>query len=216
LWTMPNTLMAQVVFLILIMTGWFQSWTQLLRPLPGLPLWRFFCLQLVTSFVVLPFGTRFSLYVGGLLLPLSLVVLLAHHRNGFWYPFSAAVFLTSILLFIREFIRYSPVFWIMDEAWGVSLMALALAFAVGRHIGESWLLLTVSLTAAEAGFLLLHWAQWEHLDVGGPWFQGVWWRTLWLGAVATGLWQWGIPLLKSMFGQRRSSVPFLRRAISRK
>lgn len=216
MWTLPQTFLAQLVFFILVMTGWFQAWANLVRPIRWIPLWLFFCLEIMGSFIVLPLGEKGTLYVGGLLLPLFLVLFFSHHWYGLWYPVTSIVLLTAVLLFIREFIRYSPVFWIMDEAWGISLLALVLAFAVGRHLGESWLVLTFGLTLTEAGFLILHAMHLQHVEIGGPWFQGLWWRTLWLGAVATALWQTVPPLLKNYVGARWLAALLLRKAAYRK
>lgn len=216
MWSLPQTFLAQTVFIILVMTGWFRAWTGLIRPMRRFPLWLFFCFQLAASFIVLPVGAQGSLYVGGLLLPLFLVLFFSHHWHGIWYPFASIAFLTAILLFVREYIRYNPVFWIVDEAWGISLLALVLAFAVGRHLGESWLVLTVGLSMTEAGFLALHAAQFDHLEIAGPWFQGLWWRTLWMGAAATALWMAVPPRVKNGIGARWFSHLLLRKAVSRK
>lgn len=216
MWSLPQTFLPQLVFYILVMTGWFRSWVRLIRPLPRLPLWLCFFLLLMSSFLVLPLGAKTSLYVGGLLLPLLMVLFFSHHWHGLWYPLSATVFLATVLLFIREWIRYSPVFWILDEAWGISLIGLALALCIGRHLGESWLMLSIGMPLTEAGFLLLHMAQWEQIDIAGPWFQDVWWRTLWMGAMATAGWDVLVLRMRRAEKQLRLFYVGMRRATFRK
>ena len=216
LWSMPQTLLAQLIFFILVVSGWFRSWTLLIRPIPHVPLWILILLQIAASFFIWPISPHGTLYVGGLLLPLLLVLFFSHHWRGWWYPLSATLLLTSVLLFVREFIRYNPVFWVMDEAWGISIIALILAFTLGRSPGESWLFLTIGVALTEAGFLMLHAKQYAQLNIADPWFQGLCWRVLWLGAVATAIWQFVPSLAKNSFIARWSSSTYMRKPVTRK
>ncbi len=217
MFSMPQTLLIQMVFLILLASGWFQSWTQLVRPSLRMHLCRFFVLQMVASFMTVTLIPGVSVNIGGLMTPVFFALFFSHEWRGLFYPLSAILLTTVTILFIREFIRYSPVFWIMDEAWGVAMLTVLLAFSTGRQPVERWLILTGGLLFSEVAFFILHADQLESFIVAGEWFQRLWWCTFWMGAAGNALSHY---LRRFLFHFRRKyrfpAMMLIRKAIPRK
>ncbi|OUM89718.1 MAG: hypothetical protein BAA01_02860 [Bacillus thermozeamaize] len=217
MFSIPQTLIVQMVTLILLASGWFQSWSRLVRPSLRMYICWFFGLQLVASFFTVNLSPGIGANLGGLLAPALFALFFSHDVRGFLYPASAILLNTVTLLFVREFIRYSPVFWIMDEAWGVAMLAVLLSFATGRQPAERWLFLTGSLLLSEMAFLSLHAGQLGVFIVADGWFQRLWWCAFWVGTTGSALFHYLLHV--NLRFNRKYSFPalaLLRKATLRK
>ncbi len=167
-----------VILLILIWSGWFQSFIKELGTERSISL--FLVLTFVFLFLDVQITSNWKINIGGFLFPLIgyLVILFKEYKKERLHLLIATILLGASFFLFKELIRLDPILLVMDEVYQITLLLSVMIIIVASKLSHRIILLLGGILLGDFLFQLRHEKTLSYIYLGGSNISDILWMAV--------------------------------------